>query len=169
MSKKEILAVLALLKKIETGVSENKKLILEVSKKSDVLCDGVGTKKPAGGTGRRTKTPAKTPEERKFTSIMTFFKAVYPETPEKFDHLWAKGEKKKILEKGKDSWINKEGADKEKAQINLLYKSLTAKKPTQDKLRTIKRAAHDEYKQRNKESEDHAEEDEDSESEPEEV
>jgi len=166
MSKKEISSILATVNANAGELKELKPLILELSKKLDALCDGAGSKKPAGGSGRRPKTQAKNPEEKKFTNILTFFKTTYPQEPKKFDKLWDKGAKKKILEDSKDDWSSKKGADREKAKINILYKSLSESSRT--KLRKMKVAALENYNKKNKESEDHAEEDDNSDSENEE-
>ena len=166
MSKKELSTILSIIKENKLALAELKTLIMEVSKKSDALFDGAGTKKPVGGSGRRPKAQTKTPEERKYTNILTFFKSFYPENPKKFDKLWAKGEKKKVLDSNKDLWKEKKGADRAKAQINILYKNLSD--DSKAELKRIKTAALEEYNTKNKEAEDHEEEDANSESDNEE-
>ena len=123
MSKKELSTILAIIKENKLALAELKMLVMDVSKKSDALCDGAGTKKPVGGTGRRLKAPTKTPEEKRYTSILTFFRAFHPENPKQFDKLWGPGEKKKVIAANKELWKEKKGAERIRDQTNILYKN----------------------------------------------
>ena len=144
MSKKELLTIINEVKSLKSSLTDNDKklmelstLVFDVSRKLDAILNTAGSKKPV--SFKKTKYQPKSLDEKKCFNVIVFFKHFYQKDEKKFDRLWEKGEKKKILDEHKKEWEGKNETDKRKIQINILYKTLS--KESRAELQKMKKNA----------------------------